>query len=193
MGKRCPMELVNVEWSAACKYRVSSISGNSFFVFYWLVVWIRTLVKSATWFFLVHVSIHETRRQSLDQRIFGIDLQCTLFSDVFSSSLMVVVSYNIIFSVIPDVSVQQLLKEIPDDRNWNLIPRYMTIRILCKLCWATIQYLEVNILERHPQFEDLIPQFCNSLILLFPVMEMLDGEDNLGMFCSSHSEIGRFA
>ena len=106
---------------------------------------------------------------------------------------MVVVSYNIIFSVIPDVSVQQLLKEIPDDRNWNLIPRYMTIRILCKLCWATIQYLEVNILERHPQFEDLIPQFCNSLILLFPVMEMLDGEDNLGMFCSSHSEIGRFA
>jgi hypothetical protein len=106
---------------------------------------------------------------------------------------MVVVSYNIIFSVFPDVSVQQLLKEIPDDRNWSLIPRYMTMRILCKLCWATIQYLEANILERDVQFEDLIPQFVNSLILLFPIIEMHDGEDNLGMSCLSHSEIGRSA
>jgi len=93
----------------------------------------------------------------------------------------------------PDVSVQQLLKEILDDRNWSLIPRYITIRILCKLCWATIQYLEANVLEKDPQFEDLVPQFVNSLILLFPFIEMHDGEDILGMSCSRHSEIGRSA
>jgi hypothetical protein len=94
------------------------------------------------------------------------------------------------FCVFSDDSVQQLLKEILDERNSNLVPRCMTIRILCKLCWATVQYLEANILRRNPHFEDLISQLCNLLILLFPVIEVQDGEDNLGMSCSSHSETG---
>jgi hypothetical protein len=148
-------------------------------------------VKSATWFFLVHAPMHGTRRLPFDQRIFGIDLQSTLLSDVFSSCLMVIVSYNIMsFCVFSDDSVQQLLKKILDERNSNLIPRCMTIRILCKLCWATVQYLEANILRRNPHFEDLISQLCNLLILLFPVIEVQDGEDNLGISCSNHSETG---
>jgi hypothetical protein len=88
--------------------------------------------------------------------------------------------------VFSDVSAQQLLKEFLDEGNWNCT----TIRLLCKLCWATTQYLEANILKRDPQFEDLIPQLCDSLILLFPVIEIHHGEDNPGMSCLSQCDQG---
>jgi hypothetical protein len=81
------------------------------------------------------------------------------------------------------MSVQQLLREILDEKNRKLIPHSVTTRILCKLCWASVQYLEANILKENPRFEGLIPELCNSLILLFPVINVHEEEDNLGASC----------
>lgn len=59
----------------------------------------------------------------------------------------------------------------------------MVTQILCKLCWASVQFLEANLLKRNPLFEELIPELCSSLMLLFPIIQQVhDAEDMLGVY-----------
>ena len=160
-----------------------AVSGNRVFMLFRQEF---TLLQSATWFFLVHTPIHGTHHP-LDQRILGIDLYCTLLSDMFSSSLMVLVSCNtrFLYGLFFDFRLQQLIKEILDKNNRNIILQPTTTQILCKLCWACVQFLETNMLKRNPQFERLVPNFCNELMLLFPFITRAGNEDDLGRSCES--------
>ena len=48
--------------------------------------------KSATWLYLMGAPVYGPQCDTLHQKVFGIDLRCVLLDDLFSSSLMILVS-----------------------------------------------------------------------------------------------------
>ena len=55
--------------------------------------------KSATWLYLMGAPVYGPQCDALHQKVFGIDLRCILLNDLFSSSLMILVSFQLLLAI----------------------------------------------------------------------------------------------